>query len=332
MPPRRRPWLAISPRERDAILAGLRRATDLAPENALYWRSRGEFLLGRGALNEGSAKYLSAAAYDEGLDAFRRALALQPRDTALWFHFYFILRARPTPGGWSDHDPAQDTAEALAAIRTVCERDSGNAFVQYHLASLLIADGVARAEKAGQEEGLDAPEAMEALAVIRAANANPRCQAIGYTPSVPPYLSVAWQYWGWEEDILQYWSFAFSHLARQTGSLALTEARRGNPAAAVEALRAVLGISQNLARSVPADVREWDPGDLQGWDLREWGIADAAAEIGRATYDALVRVYRQTGDREGELAILSEGKAAKALYWQRIQAYDTETKYRYRRY
>jgi tetratricopeptide (TPR) repeat protein len=151
--------------ETTQIVADFRKATELMPERADYWRSLGDACTG----DEEVAYDMTAEQRDEAIRAYEKSLALQRTDYALWFRLHNLC-AETNPG------------KALHYINQAIRYDSNN--MAWYLTKALF-----ESEKklVGSKEDGHAPvETLEQAAQCS------RYQYVFYSYDVPRTLAKMW--------------------------------------------------------------------------------------------------------------------------------------------
>ena len=309
------------PTQADVVNA-LTAATHDAPQNAVYWQSLGDALRGTDILTQ----ILTQAINDDKnnaptVAAYQKSLALQPKNTPLWFRVYH-MQAK------SGRDPQPD---AEAAMRHAMDSDPGNAYPHYLLAALLLrrthfSDPSDMTEPADKEKSLTATyddaqykDADAALSEMEAGNAAPRYAVPEYV-SPAPELLTAFAFW---QSTLRAADLGFGEmarlreLARAASGYGRICAAHGDKAGLERGTRATIGMGMKMAGDWPIKDRVPDNGDI----LHSL-VGFAVTSIG---YSSLVKGYAALGDDGASQAAQAEWDAFKARQALWKQAYDAAT-------
>lgn len=285
-------------------------ATQDAPANAAYWQSLGD-------AQHAAVKDSVFVSHPDALLSYKKSLALQPKNAALWYRVYQITLKGETEGGKADPQ------SALPALQHVIDSDPGDAYPHYLMAALSFrqthySDPRDKSEKADQDKALTADydaaqkdAASAALAEIERGNTCLRYENLKYQPPYPAILTG----FGIWENVLRMFEGSMSdyaklrELARACGGYARIAAAHGDAFGMQRGARACIGMGMKMAGDWP--FKDNKPGDSSVLPALT-GLA--VASIG---YQDLVKGEGQVGDVPGMQAAQAEYDAFK----QRQAAY-----------
>jgi hypothetical protein len=177
------------------IAAGFARATELVPENARYWESRG--------FAEDDPK--------KEREYLHKAAELAPKNVALWYRLFALedIRRRNEPG------ISEPRTTLLNYLEQAARYDTTNAFplyllARYHYDDLQIQQmGSEWVGKSREKNGDKSPPfqqaatreaAMNALKRVEVGGSLPRLDIPHYLPPMPRLLRPAWEYECYKRD------------------------------------------------------------------------------------------------------------------------------------
>ena len=285
-------------------------ATQDAPANAAYWQSLGD-------AQYGPAQLEVPVSRPDALLSYKKSLALQPKNAALWYRVYQMTLKGETEGGKADPQ------SALSALRHVIDSDPGNAYPHYLLAALSFkqthySDPRDKVEKADQDKALTADydaaqqdAASAALTQIEQGNSCLRYENLKYQPPYPAILTG----FGIWENVLRMFEGSMSdyaklrELARACGGYARIAAAHGDIFGLQRGARACIGMGMKMAGDWPVKDNELGDDSIIG---ALTGLA--VTSIG---YSDLVKGEGQVGDTPAMQQVQAEYEAFK----QRQTAY-----------
>ena len=301
--------LAAPPAQAEVVRA-FTAATHDAPANAAYWQSLGDAQYE----NVKDSEFVSRP---DALLSYKKSLALQPKNAALWYRVFRMTFSSNTGDGKADPQGA------LPALKHMIDSDPDNAYPHYLLAALLFkqthySDPHDKSEKPDQDKALTADydatqqdAADAALAQIEQGNSGVRYAYPKYQPSCPALLT-GFSIWenllrlsdmGWDDN------GKLRELARACGGYARIAAAHGDALGLQRGARACIGMGMKMAGEWP--VKDDGPGDNSVITVL---VGIAIASIG---YADLVKGEGQIGDMPGMQAAQAEYDA----FRQRQTAY-----------
>ncbi len=290
-------------------------ATHDAPTSAAYWQ-------GLGDAQYAVTKDDKNVSRPDALLAYKKSLALQPKNAPLWLRVY-----RMTLNGNTNNGKA-DPQNAPAALKHVIDSDPGNAYPRYLLATLLFkqthySDLHDKSEKSDQTAALTAEydaaqqdAANTALTEIERGTSCPRYEHPTYQPPYPALLTG----FGIWENLMRLSDMDWAdnpklrELARACGGYARIAAAHGDALGLQRGARAAIGMGMKIAGDWPAQDKE--PGDGSVIPVL---VGIAVSAIG---YSDLVKGEGQIGDTPAMQQVQAEFDA----FLQRTKAYKAAAK------
>jgi tetratricopeptide (TPR) repeat protein len=161
-------------RKGQAYRQDFQKATELAPDAPLYWRSKGDGLIPQGAETPGVMEVHTSTTATEALEAYYHYLELRPRESLTWYRVFLIEASR-------------DKDKAVAALDKAIKADSTNAVLYYQKALFLHEKALPSSSKEA-----DIPTLLNALETMERGNTQKGLNFPLYQYEVPPYLKATW--------------------------------------------------------------------------------------------------------------------------------------------
>jgi len=285
-------------------------ATQDAPTSAAYWQSLGD-------AQYADVKDSAFVSRPDALLSYKKSLALQPKNAALWYRVYqMALRGDASDG-------KADPQSALPALQHVIDSDPGNAYPHYLVAALSFkqthySDPHDKEGKPDQDKALTAEydtaqqdAAGAALAEIERGNA---CLRYAYPEYQTPYPAILTGFGIWANLLrvsnMDWANYAkLRELARACGGYARIAAAHGDIFGLQRGARACIGMGMKMAGDWPVKDNELGDDSIIG---ALTGLA--VTSIG---YSDLVKGEGQVGDTPAMQQVQAEYEAFK----QRQTAY-----------
>lgn len=251
------PGLAGLPKDVESVKAFASAVKD-APDNAAYWESLGDALradpVDQLRLDFLAPQYAAMSAKSP-LAAYQKALALQPRNAALWFRVYQIY----------SHDRTGHTPQKEDALQHMIDSDPDNAYPHYLLAGIRFrethySDPHDKQEEVDQKLALTATyDAAQqkagdaALTQMEQGNAAAHYFQPQYEPPYPTLLSGfgIWRSMLIVEDVVFGENGKMREMARAAGGYSRIAAAHGDPDGAERGARAAIGIGLQMVGDWP---------------------------------------------------------------------------------
>jgi len=308
-------------------------ASKFAPDDAVYWQSVGDVIwLDRGGDFLGMGlddkygnilKSLLAPSLDLNnptddvgimLTAYRRSLALQPHNAAVWYRLYKFAK----------DDNAQQTASLLQ--RCIKEAPQSAAlhyenaheiFTKTHYGD--IYDSVSGENKddltkqvAALSTEADRANADAALAEIEAGNRCKEFEFPKYQMPIPMVMQQAWQYW---DAMTSLYNPAFPiyaplrDVARRAAGFARVSAYNHDDARVQRAIRATAGFGGKMTGNWPATDSQFGSGEIM------------RALVGIAITSIALKCIETCAEKYSDNAAAAKAKARYDAYEAQVAAY-----------
>jgi tetratricopeptide (TPR) repeat protein len=302
------------PLRSDDITAAFDAVIELAPNTAVYWQSRGDYLLKSGEFRRG---LVSLEKMHQALDSYRKSLRIQPKNPALALHMLrtYLAFGKEPPRIGPDAvpivtnvppapEPTLSPDETAEILRLVQKSDSANAYLLYFAAAL-------RLKTATDFQSTSFREATELLAKARNA---PTFRPVVYRETMPRLLHIAWGWSLYDAEIIASWPMEWSSMSSRLLALAKAEVEKpdGDSKGALAAVRDLLPIAQHIAAYLPKNSAMWNTAE-RGFDM-------LAYEIVNSTYKGMISLLHHMGDTNGEAACRQEYTTVFAPYKERNRA------------
>lgn len=304
--------IAGMPKPQD-VLATFARATTDDPGNAIYWESLGDVLDPHAQLIPSSESSISIPPVPalKGMtsdQAFRKALALDPKNALLWWYI-------------AQFEVGSDPAKAVPDLKQAIAAEQNNAFPMYILAEAeleqtnyinnhledanVVQKDFAATEKVDRDMAAtltdqDRKLASDAIFWVEQGNEAAFCSYPIYRPLVPRALSVAFG-WMYRTRIL------FPALSKQR-ALARDLCGYADVCALQGDLTAAFNVDQDIVAMGKRMVGDWSMQEdwSKGQTLISELVGVAIASIG---YKDMVRIAQNYGDQDMAQAVQAESDA-----------------------